>query len=114
MNPLRGEFQIQLTDDLAVPCLMNLYALGLWTQEEGKALTDIEAEMKANYLVAVPRLSWAGVRCYHLAHDKELSLTYEKYAAMLGSCDWEQLAQNINQSLSLLDASKKKKATAKS
>lgn len=113
MNQLRGEFVIALTDDLKVGCLMNMYALGIWCKEQDKALTDIQSEMTENWLASVPQLTWAGVRCYHLVNEQELPLGYDRFAALLGSCDWEELATNINDSLSLLDASKKKKVTRK-
>ena len=113
MQPLRGEFEIALTDDLKVGCLMNLYAVGTWCQEQGKAITDIESEMASNALVAVPQLTWAGVRCYCHVHEVDEPMSYERFAALLGSCDWTDLAKNINDSLSLLDASKKKRAPRK-
>lgn len=114
MQSLRGEFEIVLDDATPVRCLMNMYAIGTWCEENEKAISDIQSEMQKNPLVCVPRLTWAGVRCYYMAHDKEPPMSFGRFAALLGSTDWTDLAKNINNSLSLLDSTKKKRAPRKS
>jgi hypothetical protein len=105
-NQLRGEFNVQLTEDLSVDVVLNLYALNLFLNEEGAQLADLNKLMESEPLRALPKLVWCGVRTACILHDKELPMTFDKFGALFGSIQWDEISQRVVDSLQL-DAKKK-------
>lgn len=105
-NQLRGEFTVQLTDDLSVDVVINMYALNLFLEEEGAGLADLQDLLESKALRSLPRLVWAGARTAALVKDAQLPLTFEKFAALFGSVAWDEVSDKVLASLQL-DTKKK-------
>jgi hypothetical protein len=46
------------------------------------------------------------VRTAAVLHDRELPMSYEKFAAMFGSIEWQAISERVLQSLQLDDKKK--------
>jgi len=105
-NQLRGEFQVELTDTLSVDVVLNLYALNLFLEEESAQLADLQNLMEHKALRALPKLVWCGVRTACVLADKELPMSYDKFAALFGSIEWQAISERVLHSLQLDDKKK--------
>jgi hypothetical protein len=108
-NQLRGHFQIDLPDGTTLPCLLNMYAVQQWTSANGLNLTDLDVQLRENLLQAMPALTWYGVRTHYLLNDEEPPITETKFAILIGSADWTELAKNVTTALSLEEGPSPKK-----
>ena len=110
MPILSGEFQVK-AGDYTLDVLLNLYALNLYLEEEEMALAELDKELVKRPLHALPRLVWAGVRTAALRSDAELPMTFDKFAVLFGSEDWEPISKHVNTALALSTGKTKPRAT---
>lgn len=108
MKRLRGQFQLPLPDGTDLDVLLNMYGLGLYCEANGIDLEDLEKNLAESPLTTVPKLLWHGVRAFADLNDSEPPLTERRLAALIGSCDWEEIMRYVNDSMSLEDPEEKK------
>ena len=101
MNSLRGEFQVQLTEELTIDVMLNLHAINLFLEEEGAELKDITDLLEKKALRTLPKLIWAGARTSCLIKDTTLPMNFEKFAALFGSVAWDEVSNNVLAALQL-------------
>lgn len=110
MPVLSGEFQVK-AGTAKLDVLLNLYAIDLYLEENGKELNELDKELSQRPLHSLPRIVWAGVRTACLRDDCELPMTFEKFAVLFGSEDWEDVSRAVNSALSLQVGKTKPRAT---
>ena len=110
MPILSGEFKVK-AGDATLDVLLNLYALNLYLEEEGKELSELDKELVKRPLHTLPRLVWAGVRAAALRDDRELPMNFDKFAVLFGSEDWEGVSKHVNTALNLNAGKPKPRAT---
>jgi hypothetical protein len=106
-----GEFEFDLNGKKQ-KCLLNLTTLGEVIEESGLELHEIFEGLQKQPLRVMPLLLWHGVKVACWAEDIEPEMSRNKFNALLGSCNWQDLTPKILATMGdEEDDAKKKQAT---